>query len=297
MSETSAWDDTPALLAKNSMSSLQLLKRKHQIRRGAHAAPMGPSPFLVVLAAFKIGFKRKRATVDVAPPALPSSLSEACETMADVKADDWSKRRASITAVPALLAPLDGDALKGKLDSLAEPLVLQLCDLRSAIVRSACEMLRGLAGKHGAAIAPLVAAVLPQLMANLCLLKVFAQPSAETTSVLLAAAPSTAALKVLVESAKDPHKQVRQGAYAGLAQMIPLDGFVVPPKGLAAVLTALGTSATPGRGVTDSDGTTRSAAARVYWAAAARYPGKQTEAWLAKLDDKERKLVDKNQPR
>lgn len=296
MDDTWEEDGPPVLQPSSSLSSIQLLKRKHNIRRGAYAAPMGPPPFFTVLAA--VGFlRRKRASVDIEPPAsAPKDLTEARATLSDVKADDWSRRRASIVAVPSLLAALEGDELRRELDSLADPVVLQLCDLRSAIVRSACDMLCELASKHGAAIAPLVAAVLPQLQSNLCLLKVVAQPSAECANTLLSAAPSIAALKVLLESAKDPHKQVRRGAYAALALVIALDGFVVPPKGLAAVLKVLGTSAASGRGVTDSDAPTRAAAARVYWAAAARYEGKQTEAWLGKLEAKERKLVDKYKP-
>ena len=62
--------------------------------------------------------------------------------------------------------------------------------------------------------------------------------------------------------------------------------FRLPPKGLSAALAALG------RGVSDPDGATRSAAARAYWAAIdAAYDQQALERWLATLGAMERKLV------
>ena len=66
-----------------------------------------------------------------------------------------------------LCAALPPDALIPALASLGEPLSAQLADLRSAIVRAACDTLRELATVYGPALAlgsmPLIVAVLPQL--------------------------------------------------------------------------------------------------------------------------------------
>jgi hypothetical protein len=295
------WEAATAEPPPNALDSLSLLKRKHKIRRGSGAAPMGANPFTTLKAALRFRLRsakvvRRSVRVAQSPADGASTLDGACEIMNDVKAEDWAARQKAIEQLPTLLAPLDADGLARSLGSLAEPLVLQLCDLRSAILRSACEALKALADAHGAALAPLVVSVLPQLLANLCLLKVMASASAETATALLTAAPSVGAVKVLITHVTDSHKQVRRGALERLQVLVGHEGLTLPPKGLAAVLGALGASAEPGRGITDADAPTRAAAASAYWAAARRYPGKQAESWYAKLEDKERKLVDKHRP-
>jgi len=154
----------------------------------------------------------------------------------------------------------------------------------------------------GRQLAPLVAAILPQLLHNLSLLKVFRDVSATTATVLLGLAPSGAALRVLVDASKDPKRQVRCGSLELLSLLLGDAAFVVPPspKGIGLALTALGTSATTGHGVTDKDAETRTAAARAAWAARLRYPtakcpeqARLIDAWWDALADKERKLVDR----
>jgi hypothetical protein len=186
------------------------------------------------------------------------------------------------------------DALKEALQALKEPLVRQLSDLRSAIVRTTCDVLSQLAVAHSSALAPVASHVLPQLLNNLFLLKVFASPSAAAARTLLTHAPSTAALKVLVEGSKDSHRQVRVGCMELIGLLMSVNDFEIPPKGLAAALGALGSS---GRGICDADSVTRTQAARAYWAVRARYPGEQVDAWYQKLSEKERKIVDKHQPK
>ena len=58
-------------------------------------------------------------------------------------------------------------------------------------------------------MAPLVSAVLPQLLYNFSLLKVFHDVSATAATVVLGLAPSGGALRVLVEHSRDEKKQVR----------------------------------------------------------------------------------------
>ena len=59
-------------------------------------------------------------------------------------------------------------------------------------------------------------------------------------------------------------------------------------KALAAALAAIGRG---GGGVADPDNGTRTAAARCFWAAHARCPGPEVEAFLTGLGGKESKLV------
>jgi hypothetical protein len=175
-------------------------------------------------------------------------------------------------------------------------LVLQLADLRSAIVRCACEVLRDLVVAHGRALAPLVAHSLQQLLTNLALLKVFSSVSATTAAVAVGLAPSSAALKVLIGRSRDPKKQVRQGSLELLQILFADRKFDISPKGLVAALGALGSSTPAGRGVTDPDGGVRQAAAKAYWAAAAGYPGSHVNGFLESLSPKERKLVERLKP-
>ena len=137
-----------------------------------------------------------------------------------------------------------------------------------------------------------------QLLLNLALLKAFASLSATTATVCVGLAPSTAALKVCISNAKAAsQKQVRQGSLEYLAQLLSDASFEIPPRGVAAAMAALGASKPAGRGVTDPDGAVRTAAARAYWLAAARYPdAEEVAGWFAKLGDKERKLVEKHRP-
>ena len=221
---------------------------------------------------------------------------------ADCQHDDWLTRNEAISALPTILAALPPAALRSALDSLGEPLSQQLADLRSAIVRSACECVIELATQHRGTLASstLVPTVLPRLLSNLALLKVFASASISAASVLVGLAPSTATLKVLIIHTKASQKQVRAGSFELLAILLNSGKaevstaaaaaapppFRLPPKGLSAALAALG------RGVSDPDGATRSAAARAYWAAIdAAYDQQALERWLATLGAMERKLV------
>ena len=104
-------------------------------------------------------------------------IGKACELLKS-KADekyggiDWEKRQAALNAVPALVA--DAAAAGGltpALERLSKVLAIQLDDLRSAIVRAACEALTAVAAAHGGGAAPLLALVLPQLFRNLYVTK------------------------------------------------------------------------------------------------------------------------------
>jgi hypothetical protein len=210
-----------------------------------------------------------------------------------------------------LCAALPPDALIPALASLGEPLSAQLADLRSAIVRAACDTLRELATVYGPALAlgsmPLIVAVLPQLLSNLALLKAFSTVSVSAASVLIGLAPCATALKVLISHTKAAQWQARQGAYelmsilllagkedggtGGAAASLPssLPTFRVSLKGLEAVLAAVA------RGLNDPDGAARSAAARAYWAALdAGHDMKVLDAWLSSLAAKEQKLIQRS---
>ena len=90
---------------------------------------------------------------------------------------------------------------------------------------------------------------------------------------------------------------MRQGSLEYLGLLLSDETFELPPRGVAAAMAALGASKPAGRGVTDPDGAVRTAAARAYWSAFARYPGAdEVASWFAKLEDKERKLVEKHRP-
>merc|ERR1719473_515729 len=68
------------------------------------------------------------------------------------------------------------------LDAIAPHVETQLADLRSAIVKAACDMLVLLASEHGAEIAPFVPRVLPQLLRNLYVsIRVISKSSEEAT--------------------------------------------------------------------------------------------------------------------
>ena len=120
-----------------------------------------------------IGFKRAvRVAPDTAaeepqPSATaPSSIAEVCTRLSAANKDeDWTVRNAALLALPSLIAPLASqpEAMRTALDALGAPLVLALSDLRSALVRSACDACRELATAHGRAVAPLIAHVLPQV--------------------------------------------------------------------------------------------------------------------------------------
>ena len=166
------------------LSSLRLIKAKQSSRRGSRQKALPPqgsvSPFLMVKAL--LGFRRKMARVGVDVPQgcepapgdrsstseatdlaarPPRNLDEALARMAEAsRDDDWLGRNAAIQALPGLLEPLAAqpDALKKAMDALGEPMSRQLADLRSAIVRSACDALRQLAIRHARALAPLVTA-------------------------------------------------------------------------------------------------------------------------------------------
>jgi len=234
----------------------------------------------------------------------PRTVGVAIERMhAAGKDDNWEVRNAAIVALPALLGSLEGEAFKMAVGSLGEAMALQLADLRSAIVRSACDVLRELVTIHTRDTAPLVAHVLPQLLHNFSLLKVFKDVSATTATIVLGLAPSGAALKALVLASEDPKKQVRQGSLELLGLLLGDDAFTIPAntKGLTLALSALGTSSDKApRGVTDKDADARTAAARCYWAAKLRYAAegypeqaKLVDGWFERLADKEKKLVEK----
>ena len=176
--------DEVSTSSTRGLSSLRLIKAKQSSRRGSRQKALPPqgsvSPFLMVKAL--LGFRRKMARVGVdvpqgcepAPgdrsstseatdPAArpPRNLDEALARMAEAsRDDDWLGRNAAIQALPGLLEPLAAqpDALKKAMDALGEPMSRQLADLRSAIVRSACDALRQLAIRHARALAPLVTA-------------------------------------------------------------------------------------------------------------------------------------------
>ncbi len=209
--------------------------------------------------------------------------------------EDWAQRHAALLALPELVASApSADERKRRLDSLGESLSAQLADLRSQLVRSGCGVLCELCTAHGAAAAGLVAAVLPQLLSNAVLLKAFATPSAAAASTVVGLAPSAAAFKVLVEKTKDKAKQVRTASFELLGLVISTPSFEVPAKALTAALGAVGRK---GGGVTDPDSGVRSAAAKCFWAAHERCPGKEVDALLAGLDGKESKLVQRLKPK
>ena len=278
-----------------SMSSgLTLIKQKNATRQ-ADSVERRQRTFFSALRAVLAFRKYRVGPAEQVAASNPAHMDEARERMMLTDQDDWQARNSAILSLPALFADAAGseDALKSAVEAMREPLSSQLADLRSAIVRSACTVLRDIVLAHGAPLAPLVSHVLPQLLLNLALLKVVAAPSAATAKAVLGAggAPSIGAFKVLLEHAKDTRKQVRQGSFELLGVLLANRAVTIPPKGLAAALAALE------KGVVDADGATRGNAAKAYWAAAAYYPGKQCTEWLAKLGPKEKKLVEKNQPR
>jgi len=285
---------------RRGLSSLRLLKARDKARRSTAAVGITSSVSNTALTLMVYNavqrFKRLR-TVKVAPVDAPKTLAEA-RRLLDVsdRNADWEARNVAIGALPDLIAVAadDTDALKEALSAVKEPFVNQLSDLRSAIVRTTCDVLSHLAVTHTAVFAPVAAHVLPQLLNNLALLKVFATPSAAAGRTLLSHAPSTAALRVLVEHSKDSRRQVRLGCMELIGLLVSLADFEIPPKGIGAALGALGQ---PGRGVSDADGATRSQAAKTFWAAHGRYPGEQVDSWYQKLQEKERKLVDKHRPK
>ena len=279
--------------ATRGRSSLRLLKSKVAPQE---SLPSAASPFAIIKALLRLGrWSPARVSAEPQPSALPppTTVDEACRRMrvaGSSEDTDWTVRHQAMLALPSLLARLQGDdeATQRAVDALREPLTLQLADLRSAIVRTACEVLRALAAAQGASMAPLVAAVLPQLLSNRGLVRVFANASATAAAAALELAPSTAALKAAIECSKDSRKQVRQGSYELVGLLLGDQHFRIPPKGLAASFAALG------QGLSDPDSGARSASARGYWAAHANYPA-DAEAWLAKLAERERKLIRQHQ--
>ena len=312
---------------KGMGSALSLLKSKRSPQQKNAKDPSvssptrGPSALTIIQGVLRLrrltllgGTGTARVAPDVTAAATslhrrtaPASVDEAVALMSAVgkdsrgrsEDDDWEGRNLAILSLPSLLEPLAVQAERWKeaLPPLGKALSTSLADLRSAIVRSACDVLRELAAAHRAALAPLVTAVLPQLLQNLALLKAFSTASATAATVLVGLAPSNAALRVLVEQSKDPKKQVRQGSLELIGVLLGCaPTFVVAPKGLAAALGAIGTSGSAGHGITDPDGGCRNAAARTFWVAQRSYPGEQVDRWLGELGVKETKLVERHKP-
>ena len=240
---------TPPLAVRSpprrKSSALKLLKSKMSPPKAkapgasfdAAASSSSLSTALVVLRAV-LGFKRAvRVAPDTAvePPLAratpPSSIADACSRLSAAgKDDDWTVRNEALLALPQLLAPLASqpEAMRTALDALGEPLVLALSDLRSALVRSACDACREITTAHGRAVAPLVAHLLPQLLLNLGLLKAFSVISATTATVCIGLAPSTAALKVCIANAKASQRQVRHAGFSRL--LSPSFAFFHPSR-------------------------------------------------------------------
>jgi len=228
-------------------------------------------------------------------PEPPASVAAAVLAMQPAN-EQWAQRHAALLALPSLVAaaPTAGEC-KRRLDALCESLPTQLADLRSQLVRGACSVLCELCVAHGAAAAALVAASLPQLLLNQLLLKAFSVPSAAAARTVVGLAASAAAFRLLVEKTKDTRKQVRSGSFDLLAEILRKGGgFEVSSKALAAALAAIGRS---GGGVADPDSGTRTAAAHCFWAAHARCPGGEAEAFLSGLGGKESKLVLRLRPK
>ena len=310
----------PKTPLKGGISALRLLKSKERLLAAAPAAAdPAPSPGLSRALTARLGLA---SPAELAAPAArktsfvpllaalglrkalrvspgndkPTTVEEAARCMrAAGKEDDWEVRHAAILALPGLLAPLatTPEAFKLAVESLSEPMRIQLSDLRSGIVRGGCSVLCELATAHGARLAALVAHVLPQLLYNFCLLKTFSNVSASTATLALGLSPSIAAFKVLVELSRDARKQVRSGSLELLGFLFVNIAFDISPKALAAALGALSRK---GGGPGDPDGGCRTAAVRCYWAIQARFPT-EADAWLEKLAEKEQKLVQKQRPK
>lgn len=283
------------LKRSGSSKRLSLLKQKLWSKQQRRARER---TFFAALRAVLLLRKYRVAPNAPDAPAACQSVAEACERLASNRDDDWQSRNDALLALPQLISSISADetALSGAIARLGEPLSLQLGDLRSTIVRNACAVLQDSVSAHGVSLAPLVSHVLPQLLQNLCLLKVFASPSLATAIAILGdgGAPSLGAFKALLERTKDPRKQIRKGAFELLGVLVSnRSAFAIPPKGLAAALAAFS------RGIVDADGSTRGAAAASFWRASEAYPGKQVTEWLGKLGEKtpERKLLEKSRPR
>ena len=89
----------------------------------------------------------------------------------EVRRHRREKRQAALNAVPALVADAAAAGGLRRPRAAVEGLAIQLDDLRSAIVRAACEALTAVAAAHGGGAAPLLALVLPQLFRNLYVTK------------------------------------------------------------------------------------------------------------------------------
>ena len=228
-------------------------------------------------------------------------IGKACELLKS-KADekyggiDWEKRQAALNAVPALVA--DAAAAGGltpALERLSKVLAIQLDDLRSAIVRAACEALTAVAAAHGGGAAPLLALVLPQLFRNLYVTKKAISVASDDAAVaLLRAVPTEAALQIVLAHAKDSHPPARRGAAAYLALLLKtgVGHDAAPPElskgiSLGAALVAL---------ISDKDAGVRTLGAKAYWCMHARWAG-PAEGLMSKLEPAQQKLVKGNAPK
>ena len=228
-------------------------------------------------------------------------IGKACELLKS-KADekyggiDWEKRQAALNAVPALVADAAANGgLTPALERLSKVLAIQLDDLRSAIVRAACEALTAVAAAHGGGAAPLLALVLPQLFRNLYVTKKAISVASDDAAVaLLRAVPTEAALQIVLAHAKDSHPPARRGAAAYLALLLKtgVGHDAAPPElskgiSLGAALVAL---------ISDKDAGVRTLGAKAYWCMHARWAG-PAEGLMSKLEPAQQKLVKGNAPK
>eukprot|EP00965_Chrysotila_dentata_P158345 5230926-Pleurochrysis_carterae.AAC.1 len=161
----------------------------------AHAAPVVPVVPVVPRKGSGPTQKptEKPAPVDLSKAEVAKLVAAAAETLRSVE-EDWEKRTAALLSLPALLERAHAQAtLQTSLERLGRPLCAQLADLRSSVVRVACDVLVEAADGCGAGLAPLAPCLLPQLLRNLCNAKsVIARPSGGAAEALVAAAPTAA---------------------------------------------------------------------------------------------------------
>ena len=224
-------------------------------------------------------------------------IGKACELLKS-KADekyggiDWEKRQAALNAVPALVADAAANGgLTPALERLSKVLAIQLDDLRSAIVRAACEALTAMAAAHSGGAAPLLALVL-KLFRNLYVTKK-AIRRVRRRRRTLRAVPTEAALQVVLAHAKDSHLGApRLRRLLTLLLKTGVGHDAAPPElskgiSLGAALVAL---------ISDKDAGVRTLGAKAYWCMHARWAG-PAEGLMSKLEPAQQKLVKGNAPK
>ena len=181
--------------------------------------------------------------------------------------EQWETRTAALQELlPLFQRAADEEVLEWVQEAVSRPLASQLEDLRSSVVRVACDVVTALLKAHGRAIAPLVTALLPSLLHNACnVVKVIANSSSTVALLVAETVPTPPLLACLLHHSSDKHAQTRRAVCDSFAAAIA-QGAPISERLVGETTKALG------RLTADSDVKAREAAGRAFWALHSRFP-------------------------